>query len=179
MLSSTRNPGVTVRRQCVILAAFLTATFVSSPSVTAQNAIAQSATTQSRRAILVGIDQYNPDPATRARIESQGAAGQGAVGQGAAVPTKPPHFPRPAVDGDATYWRFDNLDGALNDVALMKDVLADLGITDFVILRNQEATADAILSALQKNLVDDAKSGDIRVFYYSGHGNHIRNLASA
>jgi hypothetical protein len=169
MLSSTRNPGMTARGQCVILAAFLMAAFVFSQSVTAQNATAQS-----RRAILVGIDQYNPDPATRARIESQDVVGQGGVGQ-----TKPPHFPRPAVDGDATYWRFDNLDGALNDVALMKDVLADLGIADFVILRDQEATADAILTALQKNLVDDAKSGDIRVFYYSGHGNHIRNLASA
>jgi hypothetical protein len=46
-------------------------------------------------------------------------------------------------------------------------VLADLGITEFVILRDPEATADAILSALQKNPVDDAKAGDIRVFYYS------------
>jgi len=152
MLSSTRIPGMTARGHCVILAAFLAAPLTG-----------QSVTAQSRRAILVGIDQYNPDPATRVRI---------------AEPSSP-HYPRPAVDGDATYWRFDNLDGALNDVALMKDVLADLGITDFVILRDQEATADAILSALQKNLVDDAKSGDIRVFYYSGHGNHIRNLASA
>ena len=46
-------------------------------------------------------------------------------------------------------------------------------------MQNQEATAAAILGALQKNLVDDAKPGDVRIFYYSGHGNHIRNLASA
>src|SRR5580658_3657895 len=160
---------MTARRHCVFLTIFLAASPLA----------AQSDSAQSRRAILVGIDQYNPDPATRARLESQGVAAQDVSAQGVAERVKPPHFPRPAVDGDATYWRFDNLDGALNDVALMKDVLTDLGITDFVILRNQEATADAILSALQKNLVDDAKPGDIRLFYYSGHGNHIRNLASA
>ncbi len=117
---------------------------------------------QSRRAVLVGIDNYNPEAAERARLS---AAPANAV-------------TRPKVEGDATYWRFENLDGALNDLALMKSALADLGVTDFVILRNQEATASAILAALRKNLVDDAKPGDIRIFYYSGHGNHIRNLAS-
>jgi hypothetical protein len=154
MVSSSLIAGMNVRRQCVFLIAYLAA--VSIVTV-------RGATAQSRRAILVGIDQYDPDPATRARIAAQPSSA---------------HFPRPAVKGDSTYWRFDNLDGAINDVALMKDVLADLGMTEFVILRNQEATADAILSALQKNLVDDATAGDIRVFYYSGHGNHIRNLAS-
>jgi hypothetical protein len=154
MLSSSLFPGMTVSRHCVFLIALLAAVTI---------ATVRGSTPQSRRAILVGIDRYDPDPATRARIAAQAS---------------PPHFPRPTATGDSTYWRFDNLDGALNDVALMKDVLADLGITEFVILRDQEATADAILSALQKNLVDDAKAGDIRVFYYSGHGNHIRNLAS-
>ncbi|HEV3331643.1 MAG TPA: caspase family protein [Bryobacteraceae bacterium] len=117
---------------------------------------------ESRRAVLVGIDNYNPDNSLRTRLQQQSLA-----------PT-----PRPKVEGDPTYWRFDNLDGALNDVALMKSVLTDLGVSDFVVLRDQEASASAILGALEKNLVDDAKSGDIRIFYYSGHGNHIRNLAS-
>ncbi len=119
---------------------------------------------QSRRAILVGIDNYNPDDGERARLQRQPVS--------TAVV-------RPKVEGDATYWRFDNLDGAINDVALMKSTLTDLGVTDFVVLQNQEATAAAILGALQKNLVDDAKAGDVRIFYYSGHGNHVRNLASA
>jgi len=117
---------------------------------------------QSKRAILVGINNYNPDPSLRARLQQTPIAAAA----------------RPKIDGDATYWRFDNLDGALNDLTLMKSVLGDLGINDFVILRDQEATAAAILDALQKNLVDDAKPGDIRIFYYSGHGNHLRNLAS-
>jgi uncharacterized caspase-like protein len=91
---------------------------------------------------------------------------------------KPPTVKRPAVEGDATYWRFDDLDGAVNDVRLMKAVLQSLGFQDFVVLTDQDATADAILQALQKNLVDDAQPGDLRLFYYSGHGNHVKNRAS-
>jgi hypothetical protein len=117
----------------------------------------------SRRAILVGIDNYNPDSSTQAQLLRD---------------LKPSKVKRPAVQGDATYWRFDNLDGAVADINLMKGVLQGLGFQDFVVLTNQDATADAILQALQKNLVDDAQPGDFRLVYYSGHGNHIKNLAS-
>ncbi len=119
---------------------------------------------ESRRAILVGIDNYNPDAATQAQLLRD---------------LKPPTLQRPAVEGDAKYWRFDDLDGAVNDVRLMKAVLQSIGFQDFVVLTDQEATADAILQALQKNLVDDAQPGDVRLFYYSGHGNHVKNRASA
>jgi hypothetical protein len=119
---------------------------------------------ESRRAILVGIDTYNPDPDTQAQLLRD---------------LKPPTLKRPAVEGDARYWRFDDLDGAVNDVRLMKAVLQSIGFQDFVVLTDQEATADAILQALQKNLVDDAQPGDLRLFYYSGHGNHVKNRASA
>ena len=118
---------------------------------------------ESRRAILVGIDNYNPDAATQAQLLRD---------------LKPPAVKRPAVEGDAKYWRFDNLDGAVNDINLIKDVLQSLGFQDFVFLKDQDATADAILQALQKNLVDDAQPGDFRLFYYAGHGNHVKNLAS-
>jgi len=117
----------------------------------------------SRRAILVGIDNYNPDASTQAQLQRD---------------LKPPAVKRPAVEGDAKYWRFDNLDGAVNDVRLMKAALESLGFQDFVVLTDQDATADAILQALQKNLVDDAQPGDLRLFYYSGHGNHVKNRAS-
>ncbi|HEX3880910.1 MAG TPA: caspase family protein [Bryobacteraceae bacterium] len=123
-----------------------------------------SLTAQTRRAVLIGIDNYNPDDGERARLQREPIA--------TAVP-------RAKTEGDATYWRFDNLDGAINDISLIKSTLSDLGVTDFVILQNQEATAQAILTALKKNLVDDAKAGDIRIVYYSGHGNHVRNVASA
>jgi Caspase domain len=117
---------------------------------------------ESRRAVLVGIDIYNPDPATRAQLQQKPVASS---------------FPRPPAQGDALYWRIDNLDGSINDVTLMQGVLQGLGISDMVTLKNQDATADAILRALQHNLVDDAQSGDVRVFYYAGHGNHMRNAA--
>jgi len=118
----------------------------------------------SRRAILVGIDNYNPDATTQAQLLRD---------------LKPPAVKRPVVEGDAKYWRFDDLDGAVNDVRLMKAVLQSLGFQDFVVLTDRDATADAILQALQKNLVDDAQPGDLRLFYYSGHGNHVKNRASA
>jgi hypothetical protein len=119
---------------------------------------------ESRRAILVGIDSYNPDAAAQAQLLHD---------------LKPPTVKRPAVEGDARYWRFDDLDGAVNDVRLMKAVLESIGFQDFVVLTDQDATADAILQALQKNLVDDAQPGDVRLFYYSGHGNHVKNRASS
>jgi hypothetical protein len=119
---------------------------------------------ESRRAILVGIDNYNPDSSTQAQILRD---------------LKPPTVKRPAVEGDAKYWRFDDLDGAVNDVRLMKGVLESIGFRDFVVLTDQDATADAILQALQKNLVDDAQRGDVRLFYYSGHGNHVKNRSSS
>ena len=117
----------------------------------------------SRRAILVGIDNYNPDAGAQAQLLRD---------------PHPPAVKRPAVEGDATYWRFDDLDGAVNDVHLMQAVLQSIGFQDFVVLTDRDATADAILQALQKNLVDDAQPGDVRLFYYSGHGNHVKNRAS-
>ena len=111
----------------------------------------------------MGIDNYNPDAATQAQLLRD---------------LKPPTVKRPAVEGDARYWQFANLDGAVNDIHYIKGVLQSLGFQDFVVLTDQDATADAILQALQKNLVDDAQPGDFRLFYYSGHGNHVKNLAS-
>jgi len=118
---------------------------------------------ESRRAILVGIDHYNPDATAQAQL----------------LRVKSATVKRPVIEGDARYWRFDDLDGAVNDVSLMKAVLQSLGFQDFVVLTDRDATADAILRALQKNLVDDAQPGDLRLFYYSGHGNHVKNRASA
>jgi hypothetical protein len=115
---------------------------------------------ETRRAVLVGIKTYDPDTPTRRRLEQ---TPRGAT-------------PRlPAVSGDPTYWRFDDLKGPLNDVVLMEGIFRSFGIQDIVTLTEHDATADAILSALQKNFVDDARPGDVRIFYYSGHGNHIRN----
>ena len=121
-------------------------------------------TTDKRRAVLVGINQYNPPPELRTRLKA----------------APPVIFKRPKVFGDANYWKFDNLEGATADVELVRGLLLGFGFSEnnIVVLKDQQATAGAILAALQKNLVDDAQSGDERVFYYSGHGNVVRNEAS-
>ena len=118
---------------------------------------------QSRRAILVGISNYNPTPAEKR----------------AAGPAKPSRADRPRLTKDPRYWKCANLRRPPNDLTLVRTTLENLGVTDFLILRDQEATADAILSSLQKDLVDDARPGDVRVFYFSGYGNAMRNTASA
>jgi hypothetical protein len=113
------------------------------------------------RAILVGINQYNPP-----LENSQSKA-------------KPAALTRPKFEGNPTYWKFLDLKGAVNNVALVKAALQRLGVEDFFTLTDQAATADAVLISLQKNLVDDARPGDVRIFYFSGHGNRVRNLASS
>jgi hypothetical protein len=118
---------------------------------------------QSRRAILVGIGDYNPSAAERQ----------------AAGPTKPPRLKRPSLIGDASARKFPNLAGARNDVELMRVTLQSLGISEAITLLDQNATADAILFALQKELVDDARPGDVRIFYFSGYASRIRNMASS
>jgi hypothetical protein len=142
MMKSIRLLGATALMACILL----------------------PARAETRRAILVGIDVYNPDNPTKSQLRAA---------------SKPSAVKRPTVKGNPLYWAFDDLRGAVADVELMKALLTNLGFQDFVVLEDQDATADAILTALQKNLVDDAAPGDIRVFYYSGHGNHIGNTASA
>jgi hypothetical protein len=126
--------------------------------------IAATLQAETRRAVLIGIDTYNPDTLTKSRYRAA---------------AKPAPIKRVSVKGDPNYWGFKDLHGAVADVELMKTLLGNLGITDFVMLENQDASADAILAALQKNLIDEAAPGDVRIVYYSGHGNHIKNTASA
>jgi len=118
---------------------------------------------QTKRAVIVGIDEYFtskdaakylPSEFTRKRI----AAVKGKPSRGS-VPT---------------------LDGAYNDAGQMKAMLiARFGFkeTDIVMLPNdrQKATAENILGELQRHLIDAAQRNDISVFYYAGHGSRIVN----
>lgn len=63
----------------------------------------------------------------------------------------------------------NNLDGVENDVSSIVSVLAKFNITDLEILRDSNATGNAIKNGMH-NLVSDAKEGDVRILYYSGHG---------
>ena len=68
----------------------------------------------------------------------------------------------------------------MKDVELMESILSSdkLGFKDIVVLKNQQATANAILAALQKKLIDETVSGDIRFVFYSGHGSTRMKMTS-
>jgi len=74
-----------------------------------------------------------------------------------------------------------NLDGAINDVEIMRDLLVTLyGFkpSDVVTLRDQQASRSAILRALERQLVASTDGGDVVFFYFSGHGSQVRNSRS-
>jgi hypothetical protein len=117
----------------------------------------------SKRALLIGINQYEG-------------------GEVSAVPAKRSPSRKGLIAGDVRHWKFQNLEGAINDVNLIEAVLLSPAYgfqpADIVKLITPEATtADGILGALRRELVDTAGKDDIRLVYYSGHGNFIRNKA--
>ncbi len=67
-----------------------------------------------------------------------------------------------------------NLEGCVNDVFLMSALLQESGFDaeDIRIVLNDRATHAGVRLRLEW-LLDDAKAGDIRFFYYSGHGAQI------
>lgn len=104
-----------------------------------------------RRALLIGINDYSAS-------------------------TLPP--PKHGAPADREW---SNLDGAVNDVALMREMLVALygfSPADIFTLTDQQATRDAILQALEQHLVVPAREGDIVYFYFSGHGSQVRNSLS-
>jgi hypothetical protein len=75
-----------------------------------------------------------------------------------------------------------NLDGTLNDVAIMRELLVSsygFNEADVITLQDQQATRGAILGALEQHLVATAKQGDVAFFYFSGHGSQVRNSLSS
>jgi hypothetical protein len=117
-----------------------------------------------KRALLVGIDLYEPT-GTQAQHPS------GCHGGRCDLPV------------------FQNLDGPLNDVAAMRDLLSSpkfgFNPKDIVVVTNPALPAtqlpftslpaadtlhDGLLKAMQRYLVDLPQKGDTVVFYYAGHG---------
>ncbi|HVF59365.1 MAG TPA: caspase family protein [Thermoanaerobaculia bacterium] len=76
-------------------------------------------------------------------------------------------------------WR--NLDGAVNDVRLLREMLvARYGFTarEVATLTDRAATRAAILRGIETHLVRQAGPGDVVLFYFSGHGSQVRNSRS-
>jgi caspase domain-containing protein len=124
----------------------------------------ESSFAQARRALLIGINTYQPAQTTA-------------------------QHPTGCTGGRCDLPVFENLDGALNDVAAMRDLLvspkfgfAPATVTvltnpslptsqlPFIALPTAQTTHDGILAAMQKYLVDEPHRGDTVIFYYAGHG---------
>lgn len=67
-----------------------------------------------------------------------------------------------------------NLDGCVNDVFLMSSLLQESGFAaeDIRIVLDDRATHKGVCERLDW-LLSDAKGGDMRFFYYSGHGGQL------
>lgn len=72
----------------------------------------------------------------------------------------------------STGWNNLNTD---NDVILIKEALKRQGFKEenIRIVRDKEGTKPGILSAIQQQLIDKAKPGDVCVFHFSGHGEQV------
>ncbi len=76
----------------------------------------------------------------------------------------------PAIKG------FSNLVGCETDVDLQQQLLIHrfgFNPNDIKILKSKEATREGILTTFNEHLVKQAKSGDVVVFHFSGHGSQI------
>src|SRR5436853_5482017 len=105
-----------------------------------------------RRALLVGINDYTASHIARS-----------------------PHAP-PPLERD-----WPNLNGAVNDVAAMKEMLAlayGFNRRDIITLTDQAATRAAILHSIETHLETGAAKDDVLLFYFAGHGSQVRNSES-
>ncbi len=120
-----------------------------------------SAQAQTRRALLVGIDQY-------------------AAADAAPAPWKPTALRPVPLSGEFKQVTWPKLRGAVNDMKSLHRMLLTRGFKeqDIVELVNEQATGDAILTTLKSHLIDKGKPGDSSLFYFAGHGARIRNLHS-
>jgi hypothetical protein len=122
------------------------------------------AVAQTQRALLIGINTYQPEGTTA-------------------------EHPAGCAYGRCEIGSFQNLDGSVNDAQAMADVLTSpkfgfpagnvVLLTDpapphpspgVVLLPASETTRDGILAAMQKYLVDVPQKGDTVVFYDASHG---------
>lgn len=122
------------------------------------------AAAQTERALLIGINTYQPAGTT-------------------------PDHPAGCIYGRCELGTFENLDGSVNDAQAMADLLTSpkfgfpaANVTlltnpapphpspGVVLLAADQTTHDRILAAMQKYLVDLPKKGDTVVFYDASHG---------
>jgi hypothetical protein len=116
---------------------------------------------QTKRALLIGIDTY----------EAKGKA-----------ISKPAGVAQRNDAANASRWdllEWGNLDGSLNDVESVHELLASpkfaFAENNIHIVEEEKATREGILHAMKKYLLDEPNRGDTVVFYYAGHGSQRFN----
>jgi len=119
------------------------------------------AAAQTKRALLIGINTY----------EAKGKT----ISKPAGIP------PRSDAAG-ADRWdlpEWGNLDGSLNDVQSVHELLASskfgFAENNIHVVEEEKATRDGILQAMKKYLLDEPARGDTVVLYYAGHGSQRYN----
>ena len=142
--------------------------------------LALGLTAQTRRALIIGINQYQSS--TGAVIDAPSAID---------TPhrTPPSKVARPPVSGRSR-GGWQNLEGAVPDALAYRQMLIDVyhvppeNIIFLTDKKNAQdtglhaagvATAQRILDTFQTHLIDEAKPGDISLFIYAGHGSRTHN----
>ena len=98
-----------------------------------------------------------------------------------AAPAADAPAPRAVLVGIGTYANADSaglktLHGPKNDVTAIRAVLTErygLVDADTTVLLDKQATRSALLAALRRVLVDEARPGGVVLFYFSGHGSRV------
>jgi uncharacterized caspase-like protein len=124
----------------------------------------QSAKGPTHRAVLVGVNVYQPQKTAALPREKAGITNE--------APKKQPARAQ-RTGGRAA---FSNLYGPVADVVAMRTLLQrKYDFTVIKTLEDQKATRAGILDAIRNDLIDDAAPGDVCLFYYAGHGSRVRN----
>ena len=110
-----------------------------------------------RRALLIGIDKYEPDE----KAEQTQAPDA----------TNRPNRPK----GRGGWY---DLDGAVNDVEAMGEILiARYGFRpeNMRLITNRDATRERMLAEIREHLVESSDEGDVAFLYYAGHGSQVED----
>ena len=116
-----------------------------------------------RRALLVGIDNYERDPDFQS-VKCQET-----------VVRKTPARKQTSTSKGAGFVR---LEGPVDDVCSLRELL--ISAYGFLpnnthVVQDKDATHDGILAAFKRYLIDEAQPGDVCLFFYSGHGSQVKN----
>ncbi|MCX6560524.1 MAG: caspase family protein [Candidatus Aminicenantes bacterium] len=106
---------------------------------------------ETRRALLVGINQYVPQGSPPSMIKDASYLGR------------------------QEWW---NLRGCLNDVKVMRELLEKkfrFPPQNIEVLLDAQATRQAIIDAIRGRLIAASSRGDVSLFYFSGHGSRFIN----